>query len=789
MRRRYKIVLLVILIILCGVWGLVRLPNPLFPAGYSTVVLDEEDRFLRVFLNENEQWALPPVDDAIPHKLKQAVIYFEDKRFYYHPGIDPVAVGRAIIQNIKSGTIISGASTITMQVARLSRSRERTLFNKFIEMIQAIKLELYYSKEEILGLYLTHAPYGGNIVGYRTASYRYFGKSPAEITWSQAATLAVLPNSPTLINPDTDSSKLKEKRNRLLQKLLEKKIINKKTYLLAIAEEIPRGQFAFPLQAPHLAEKLKYEYPGQVIKTTIDREIQSGINKIVSNYMSGLKERGIHNCAVLVVETKTREVKTYIGSNNYFDKEHGGNVDGVQMARSSGSILKPFLYGLAMDDGLIVPRSLLKDIPVNYGGYTPYNFNGKFEGVVRAKKALINSLNAPAVSLLDIYGVDKFYNFLKKAGVTTLFRTPDEYGLPLILGGAETSLWDLATLYTGLGNYGSFKKQKLVNRILNPEELNMNSFTNKQDNYSNYQQSKIQLISSGSSFLVLDILKELKRPGLEYFWEEYGSLDKIAWKTGTSYGHRDAWTIGVSPQWMIAVWTGNFNGEENKFLTGQEAAAPLFFHIFNYLNSFKPGEWFPEPASLKNIKISSKTGYRLPEKALRMTDDLVKVKVSASAKPLRYSPYEKIIYVNKNEREQVCSRCWQTGNYKKIFRLVYPQEVIYYLKQKRGIYYSLPPHRASCPAISDENPIKFIYPGEGSTIFIPTGIDGKPQKIKFKIGHSYQNSILYWYLNQEYLGQTNNIHQKLITLASGKHNLHIVDNHGNHAGVNFFVER
>ncbi|MFW6035728.1 MAG: penicillin-binding protein 1C [Halothermotrichaceae bacterium] len=782
-----------IILIMGGIFWVVKLPDPLFLQDYSTVILDENDNYLRLFLNDNQQWYFPPDDTKIPYKLKKAVINYEDKRFYSHSGIDFFALGRALYQNVKAGKIISGASTITMQVARISRSKDRTISNKLIEMIHSVKLEMKYSKNDILELYFSHAPYGGNIIGYKAASYRYFGKPPGEISWGEAALLAVLPNSPGLINPMKGRKKLLEKRNALLQDLYVNEVINKQTLKLALAEPIPEEQISFELTAPLLARDLKNNYQDDIIRTTISADIQDSVCKMIDEYMINMKAKGIMNCSVLVADTKTGAVKAYIGSNDFYDMENSGRIDGIQMKRSPGSVLKPFLYGLAMDEGLIVPESKLKDIPVAYGSYIPYNNDGSFRGMVTTEKALIESLNAPAVNLLAQYGVSDFYKFLKEAGVEGLGDSADRYGLPLILGGAEISLWDIASLYNSLGNYGEFSKLHVIEKPV--DVLEIASTEKTAGNYGNpirqnsagkfelYNKEQ-QLISKGSSYLLLDIMKEVKRPGLEYYWEKYAGRKKIAWKTGTSYGNRDAWAVGVSPEWTIAVWTGNFNGNEDKSLTGIDAAAPLLFRIFNSLDTGTYSKWFKEPEDMKKIKVSAVTGYRLKEKL----GEQVKVDAPASAKSLRYSPYEKKVFLNIQENREVCSLCWEAGKVKEAYQVVYPPDVISYLKE-RGNDYTIPPHEESCPSLGSYKPIDFVYPQDGSVIEIPRGMEGKYQKVKFKIAHSHDKSNLYWYLDNNYLGQTNDIHQKLLSPKTGWHTLYVMDDQGYSCEISFYAKR
>lgn len=337
---------------------------------------------------------------------------------------------------------MSGASTITMQVARLRKQKNRTYGQKVLEMIQAIKIDLRLSKQEILKAYLNHAPYGGNIIGYRTASRRYFDKEPVELSWAEAATLAVLPNAPGMVSPSANKQILENKRNLLLAKLYENQKIDKQTYELAIIEPLPDHEYRFKILAPHLTQKIKSSNPEEkIINTTIDYNLQDYLEQLTKQYISFQRRKGINNATALVIETKTGKVKAYVGSQGFFDFEGLGQVDGVQAPRSSGSVLKPFLYALAMDEGIVIPQTLIKDVPSYFDAFSPNNADEKFNGIVTAKGALIRSLNIPAVRLLNTYGVYRFYSFLQNAGMSTLFRTAEDYGLPLIIGGAEITAW------------------------------------------------------------------------------------------------------------------------------------------------------------------------------------------------------------------------------------------------------------------------------------------------------------------------------------------------------------
>ncbi len=765
--KKHKIFSTLFLIFLLFVLSVVfvPLPQPLFKQDFSTVVLDKDKKILRVFLNSNEQWIFPPDKNfKIPKKLEKAVLIAEDKNFYSHFGVDFIAIFRAAIQNIKAKRVVSGASTITMQVARLIKQKRRTFINKLLETFQALKIETKYSKKQILSFYLNYAPFGGNIIGIQAASYKYYGKPIEKLTWSEACTLAVLPNAPGIISPDMNKKRLFEKKNKLLFKLYKNKVITKWDYELAIKEDVPKGSKKFDIVAPHFARKVKNLKEGEQVVSTIDKELQKMCKSIVKVHSNYLRGNGINNLSVLVSETKSGKVRVYLGSTNFFDNKYSGQVDGVSAKRSTGSVLKPFLYSYAIDNGVLLPQTLIKDIPTFYGAYTPTNANKKFDGLVTMEQALIRSLNVPAARTLTKIGIENFYFLLKKGGMTTLYRQPYDYGLPLVLGGAESSLWDLVTLYRGLGNYGTFSKLSYL------------------ESESGEKQG-VKLLSDGSCFLILNILKKLKRPGAEYYWQMYQNSKPVAWKTGTSYGQRDALAIGVTKDWTIAVWTGNFSGEGNKLLTGASCSAPILFDIVNSLPS--SSGWFKKPLSkMKKLKICKETGFLATENCLKT----VEVDVPYSMKPLSPCPYHKKITVTKDGRFQVCSLCWERGNYKTVSVLCYPPSVNRVLRKRGRATYSLPSHKKCCPGVHKEKVIEITYPLNNSKIYIPTDIGGERQKITCRVSHSNATSTIYWYLDNNFLGTTSKEHSKSIFITKGMHKLFVIDNKGNEHEVKFLVK-
>ncbi len=765
-------------LLLCGslalliLYVLIPLPEPLFKPDYSTVVLDTHGKILRAFLNHNEQWCFPPDPNlVIPDKLKKAVLYFEDRYFYYHPGVNPVSLVRALRQNLRSPEIVSGASTLTMQVARLIQPKPRTYLNKGLEILQAVKIEIRYSKNDILNLYLNHAPFGRNIIGYQAAALRYFQKMPAQLTWSEATILAVLPNAPGLIFPTPNNERLKQKRDRLLTLLHHKKVIDQETYRLAILEPLPEMSQPLQFNAPHLAQVLydRYGSARPILRTTIVQEHQQIIEQMLQQHVASLQPLGIHNGAVVVAETQTGKVRAYVGSQNFFDAGSRGQVNGVLAPRSSGSLLKPFLYALCIDEGILLPQTKIRDVPTSYGAFSPANASQKYDGLVSAKDALVRSLNVPAVRLLNTYGLYSFYLFLKATGIQTLFRSPQDYGLPLILGGAEVTVWDMATLFRGLAAGGQFQPLRLL----------------EEDDSQEQTANAYQLISQGACYLTLNMLRELKRPGAEYYWEQYQNQWPLAWKTGTSYGQRDAWAVGVSPQWAIAIWIGNFNGEGNANLSGASCAGPLLFTIFNYLPKEPSKSWFEKPEQeLELVKLCLQTG----QVAGPDCKQTILAEAPRQMKPLQVCSYHQGIFVTLDEQQQVCSQCWQPGEYKRISRLIYPADVVQYLRESGQMISDLPPHRFDCPTHSDNLALQILYPQENACLWIPRDYDGSLQQVTARVAHRDKNHQLYWYLDDQYCGSSQALPSKPLKLTKGWHNLEVVDQTGNRDHKRFYVD-
>ncbi|MEQ3276839.1 penicillin-binding protein 1C, partial [Bacteroides thetaiotaomicron] len=528
------------------------LPRHLFHVPYSTVVTDRNEELLGARIASDGQWRFPP-RNTTPEKIKECLITFEDKHFYHHWGVNPFAIGRAFYQNVKNKRIVSGGSTLTMQTIRLARNESRTFREKLIEMIWATRLEFRASKEEILSMYISHAPFGGNVVGLDAAAWRYFGHSADDLSWAESAMLAVLPNAPAMIHLSKGRKTLLDKRNRLLKQLLEKKTIDSSTYELAISEPLPDEPHALPQIAPYLVSRFYQERNGEYSRSTINKGIQTQVEDLAERWSNEFGRSDIRNLAILVIDIPSNQVVAYCG-NVHFDRKQGGNqVDVIQAPRSTGSILKPFLYYAMLQEGSLLPDMLLPDVPVNINGFTPQNFSMQFEGAVPASEALARSLNIPAVTMLQRYGVPKFHSFLQQIGLKTINRSSSHYGLSLILGGAEATLWDVTNAYAMMGRSLLQLPQRSCSLLLPTSRI-----TESTDPFQ-----------PGAVWQTFDALKEVNRPE-EIDWKSIPSMQTIAWKTGTSYGFRDAWAVGVTPRYAVGVWVGNATGEGKPGLVGAQ---------------------------------------------------------------------------------------------------------------------------------------------------------------------------------------------------------------------------
>lgn len=775
--KQKKILKISVPIILIFIYWII-LPSKLFNDPFCSVIEDRNGELLGAHIAKDGQYRFPETK-KVPKKFKDAIITFEDKRFYYHWGFDVISLFRAIKQNVSSGGVVSGASTIPMQVIRLSRKgKKRTIREKLIEIILATRLEFSYSKNEILNLYASHAPFGGNVVGIDAASWRYFGTSSDKLSWAQAVTLAVLPNAPALIHPGKNRKSLFNKRNRLLKRLYENKKISKETYELAIEEEVPTVIKTFPNISRHLLAKVE-NGKNKLVKTTLKIDIQNKVNEIVNRHHKRLAGNKINNAAVLVLEVETGDVVAYIGNiNNFSNDVNDNSVDIISSERSTGSILKPFLYASMLSEGQILQNTLIYDIPTRMGGYTPKNYSRGYDGAVPAHEALARSLNIPAVRMLRAYGNKKFYSKLENIGITSLHNNPDYYGLSLILGGCEGSLWDICGAYASmartLNHYENFGYQYDKMDFHPPNYVfKKHKIRNTDDDYDDLENSSY--FSASAIYLTFKAMLDVERPNDESNWEMFQSSEQISWKTGTSFGFRDAWAIGVTTKYVVGVWAGNADGEGRPGIVGVKAAAPILFDVFDVLPDAP--NWFKMPKTdMMKADICKKSGHL----ASIICDDIEEIYISKAGNCSDVCPYHKLIHLDENEHYRVNGNCESINKIITKPWFILPPSVEYYYKKRNASYKYIPPFRSDCAENSDklEKDMELIYPFNNSKIYVPIEITGKLGKTVFEAAHRDKDISIFWYVDNELIGKTSGIHQIELSPTEGEHILTLVDENG-----------
>lgn len=773
-RLRYRIGLPVLFTLL--IWYVFCLPSPLFSVPYSTVVFDRNGELLGGRLATDQQWRFP-TSDSVPEKYKLCVMEFEDRYYKSHWGVNPVSIARAFKQNLSDKKIVSGASTITMQTIRLSRNKSRTWSEKLIEMILATRLEFSYSKDEILNLYASHAPMGANVVGIGAASWRYFGHDASSLSWAEAATLAVLPNSPAMMHFGRNREKLETKRNRLLKRLYDRQLMDKFDYELAISEPLPSHPHALPQIAPHLVTKIFLDKKGEQVTTTVDMQTQSRVESILMRWNAEFSQNEIKNIAAVVIDVEKNEVVAYCG-NVFFEQKNSANqVDILQSPRSTGSILKPFLYCVMLQDGQLLPNQLLPDIPISINGFSPKNFSLQYDGAVPASEALSRSLNIPFVTLLRKYGIPRFHSLLRQAGMTTISRSADNYGLSLILGGAEGKLWDVTNIYAqmaqtlnGYNRTHKYKDYPFASYILDDKE-------------TDYEESKNPILfSAGAIWQTFEALTNVYRPE-EIDWQSIPSIQKVAWKTGTSFGFRDGWSVGVTPKYAVGVWVGNSDGEGRPGLIGARTAGLVMFDIFNSLPSSR---WFSAPTSdLMKVETCRESGflkgYNCPESSSDTTWICRKGMESVSC------PYHISVNVSDDKQYQVYEDCAGSRGLLHISWFVLPASWEVYYRDHHTAYIPLPPFAPECRGASEQKPMEFIYPYPNTVVSLPKQLDGTKGELVFELAHRTPQSKVFWHLDGEYLGETRDFHKMNSAPRAGEHRLTVVDEEGNSLSVKFIV--
>ena len=762
------------------------LPDPLFAAPLSYVVEARDGTLLSARIASDGQWRFPPAAD-VPDKFRRALLLFEDKRFDRHVGVDPLALARAVRLNVGAGRVVSGGSTLTMQVARLSRGREgRGLREKAVEALLALRLELRYGKPAILALYAGNAPFGGNVVGLEAAAWRYFGRSPADLSWAEAATLAVLPNNPALVHVQRNRARLQDKRDRLLRRLHADGALTALDLDLALSEPLAAEPHDLPDLAPHLLDTLRVQYPDRHrLRTTLDARLQAGATQQLREHSASLARQNVFNAAALIVDNVSFEVLAYVGNSRgdipgfrvadateTRNVPRGYSVDIIRRPRSTGSILKPLLYAAMLEDGVLTPRMLLPDVPTHYDGFSPENFDRQYRGAVPADEALAHSLNVPAVRMLKTYGVARFADLLRDAGMTTLTRPADDYGLTLILGGAEGNLWDVSALYASLAGIARSGPAESTPRF---HELRV--LKGAPDKLRGPVP-----IGAGAAWLTLDTLLEVPRPAEEGHWRNFASSRSIAWKTGTSWGLRDGWAVGTTSRYTVGVWVGNASGEGRPGLTGSTMAAPLMFALFNGLPA---SPWFDMPThALRQIDVCANDGYLAIEGC-----ETARIWVPRDSHFEDLSPHNLRINLDSAGARRVDSDCESPSGMRHANWFVLPPAEEFYYRRAHAEYRPLPDLRADCQATraGSKATLALLYPDANVRVLIPRELDGSRGRTVFEAVSRRRQATIYWHLDNRYLGETHTFHQQSLDIDPGEHILTLVDDEGERVARRFQV--
>jgi penicillin-binding protein 1C len=747
-----------------GLFLLFLLLNKIFPlpdgVEYSTVITDNKGEVINAYLTSDQQWRMKTELSEISPLLRKTIIAKEDQYFYSHPGVNPVAVSRALMKNVFRLKRTSGASTITMQVARALEPRPRNLWSKFLEMFRAFQLEWKYSKDEILQLYLNLVPYGGNIQGVKAASQLYFKKNPDHLSLAEITALSIIPNRPSSLVIGKNNDRVIEERNRWLRKFAEDKVFTKKEIEDALAEPLTATRNTVPHYIPHLAYKLK-QSGGELIRTNIDINTQLKTEKLVEDYVRTQRLRNIRNAAVIILDNKTHRVITYVGSSGFADTTDGGQVNGITSVRQPGSTLKPLLYAMCFDEGLLTPKTMLTDVAVNYEGYAPENYDQKFNGHVTVEYALEHSLNIPAVKSLRTLGYEKLVHKLADCNFKQIQKDQRKLGLSMILGGCGTTLEELTGLFSAFANNGVY---------VSP------SYTQ-----GDVARRRVTIISPAANFMVNEILSKVNRPDFPLNWTATEHMPKIAWKTGTSYGRRDAWSIGYNKNYTVGVWVGNFSGVGVADLSGASIATPLLFRIFNTIDYDSNEEWFSQPKDCDIRQVCSETGL-IPSGhcASRITDYFIPLISSTQA----CNNYEEVM-VTPDEKISYCRSCAPEAGYKKKwYKVVEPDMQAWYMENMVA-YERIPAHNPDCELIFKGNAPFITSPTNGAEYYIDKK-DPEPLKLVCKTANDV--SKVYWYINNKFYKSSNAGEAQFFVPEEGPVKISCTDDKGRNRDIRIEVK-
>jgi penicillin-binding protein 1C len=730
---------------------------------YSLVVEDRNGRFLHAFLATDGVWRLRTSPHEIPERLRKILVRREDRWFYYHPGVNPLAVVRAVMQNVVAGHRISGASTITMQIARMLEPKERTYLNKCVEIFRAMQLEWKYSKDELLEMYLSIIPLGGNIEGLKSASLMYFQTPLERLNIAQLFDLIMIPSDPNGLQPDRNAPRLFDERKRQALEWISSGLLNREDS--AIIWNAPANAVRKPLQrfAPHFCLRIREMFPAATeVRSSLDLPVQQKIETLLSNHVRPWKLKGVHNGAVVVIDNTTREILAYAGSENFDDAGAQGQVDAVRALHSPGSTLKPLLYALLMDRGELTPRTRLLDVPYDAEGFLAENYDGTYSGLVYADDALRRSLNVPMIRLLRSAGVPGFLDFIGNAGVSSLQTQRAKLGLSLILGGCGVTLEEMTGAYSTFPAGGIFVEPRFVKQQASDER------------------SGREVFSRSAAYMVTEILSGLDRPDLPNNFESSMNLPTVAFKTGTSYGRRDAWSIGYSAQYTVGVWIGNVTQRGCPDLVGSKSAAPLLIDIFNSISASHQKTILPIPRDVSMRLVCAESGLVPNGRCQRTIEDLYSVSRTLNRPCNLCMEY----LISQDGSRSYCASCAGPEPFRSMTYLDYPAELLDFWRRTGIAYHRVPPHNPLCTR---------LFPGEGPNIVSPSDamtyfVVSKTQKLAFLATSGVDVRVHNWYLNNRFLGHVKIGEKLFVHVTDGDHDVTCIDDHGRMSSVHITVK-
>ena len=651
-----------------------------------------------------------------------------------------------------------------MQVARLLQPKKRNYGNKLIEMFRALQLEAHHSKDEILQLYLNLVPYGSNIQGVKAASLLYFNKSPDQLSLAELTALSIIPNRPNAMVMGRDNERIVAERNGWLNRFAEEHLFKDAVIQDALREPLTAKRLPALGAAQQLSWRLRFAYPSSgEIHSTIDGAMQAKAEDIIQRYSAMLKLQSVFNASVLVLDNKTGEIRAYIGSPDFADRAHQGQVDGVRALRSPGSTLKPFLYGLAFDAGILTPQTVLNDVPINLSGYTPENYDLQFRGKVSVENALRNSLNIPAVKTLQQLGVNIFAQHLGEAGFFSVWQQRKKVGLSMILGGCTVRLQELVGLFSAFANEG----------VVRPLSFTVGDAARKTDG--------LRILSPEANYMVCHTLTELMRPELPNGYDGARNIPRIAWKTGTSYGRKDAWSIGFNGHYTIGVWLGNFDGRGVTALSGATTATPLLFELFNALDRAADDEWLRAPQNLATRFVCKETGKLPGDSCTQQVMDYYIPGISHS----EACDHLRAVWLSADGTFSYCTSCLPASGYAtKWFPNLAPELAAWYDQQ--GISYKkIPPHNPTCSRLFDGQKPTITTLQNGMTYLI---VD-KAQQLQLGCTGASDVQKVYWYINDKFLAATGLNEKVFFSPDAGKVKVSCTDDKGRVADIEVLVKR